>query len=653
MLMAVVLSFLCVTAWTALTGQGCVPRKPKEDPKKQNGEETPGDPNGEQPNGGDPSTQGKPPVPAGNGNGQPAKPDEPAKPPVDPDENHPQKDAPALQLTKSSPELDVVFTSRGGGIEWIALKNHKENGEGQKLDLVVPADIDHLLGQTDTTGLKPDVAPGGAGRKDPPAGAMRRLNWSRNETVEGQTAEDDVVFEFKTRDGVTWRKRWWLVEEQDRYDIRLEMSARGGTADKIQVRLLAAAGQMAEPRKGMDMFGPKQAVLLLTGDDEAEDSQVMAYGHPLVELESQGVSTRRVRLLGSRSLYFTTTLYSDGGEDKPTPLWVWISGEEGAKRPVMEQQLKDWYASRDRKIRDEDGSVNELGARIARSVANMQYAWATYELSTAVDAKPIELAWYTGPIDRSTLAQDGYEPLERMITYPFAPDIVAQALLGIYDIFRNLFGSIGLAVILMTLCVRGLMMPLSIRNQLSMRGYSRKIQKIKPKLTALQEKYKKNPRKLREEQMKLYRENNIGFPGGCLMMIVQIPIWFALFSSLRREFTIRGAEFLWIADLSGPDALIDFGGCFTLLVLQICGLNLLPILMVTLSIIHTRSMPKPQDEQTAQQYKMMKWMPIIFAVILYNYTAALMLYMTLSSGFGILESKIVRAKDEAAKAAVA
>ena len=87
--------------------------------------------------------------------------------------------------------------------------------------------------------------------------------------------------------------------------------------------------------------------------------------------------------------------------------------------------------------------------------------------------------------------------------------------------------------------------------------------------------------------------------------------------------------------------------------LEFCGVNLLPILMIVLSVIHTRSMPKPQDEQTAQQYRMMKWFPIIFAVILYNYTAALMLYMTLSSAFGILESKIVRAKDEAAKAAVA
>ncbi|MDF1699725.1 MAG: YidC/Oxa1 family membrane protein insertase, partial [Planctomycetota bacterium] len=115
---------------------------------------------------------------------------------------------------------------------------------------------------------------------------------------------------------------------------------------------------------------------------------------------------------------------------------------------------------------------------------------------------------------------------------------------------------------------------------------------------------------------------------------------------------LRGAEFfLWIKDLAGPDRLVDFGsrivdfGFF-----WVEGINLLPLMMVTLSILHTRSMPKPADEQQAQQMTMMKWMPIIFAFILYNYTAALALYMVFSSGFAIIESKIVRAKDEAAKA---
>jgi YidC/Oxa1 family membrane protein insertase len=185
-----------------------------------------------------------------------------------------------------------------------------------------------------------------------------------------------------------------------------------------------------------------------------------------------------------------------------------------------------------------------------------------------------------------------------------------------------------------------------------MRSYGRKVQKVKPKLTALQEKYAKNPKRLREEQMKLYRENGVGFPSGCIMMLIQIPIFFSLFSALRVEYSIRGETFLWIKDLAGPDRLVDFGSTLVDLgIFRLDALNLLPILMVILSIWHTRSMPKPADDQQAQQMKMMKWMPIFFAFILYNYTAALALYMVFSSAIALIEAKIVRAKDAAAEEA--
>ena len=197
-----------------------------------------------------------------------------------------------------------------------------------------------------------------------------------------------------------------------------------------------------------------------------------------------------------------------------------------------------------------------------------------------------------------------------------------------------------------TMGVRGLMMPLSIKNQLSMRQYSRKIAKLKPELDKLKKKYGNNAQKMREHQSKLYREHGVGFPTGCIMMVVQIPIFFALFSSLRAEYSLRNEAFLWVRDLGAPDKLIDFGKTVADLgVLQIFSLNILPLLMVGLSLWQQRLMPKPADEQQAQQMRMMKWLPIVFAVILYNYTAALALYMVLSSALSIIEGKIVRKKD--------
>src|SRR5205085_2263166 len=162
-----------------------------------------------------------------------------------------------------------------------------------------------------------------------------------------------------------------------------------------------------------------------------------------------------------------------------------------------------------------------------------------------------------------------YAPLEGLITYPAAPDFVARFLLSVFDVARSLTGSAGFAIILMTLFVRGGMMPLSIRNQLSMRRQGRKMARIKPKLEQLKERY--------------------GHP---------------------------------LVDWAIPP-----GG--------IRSINLLPLLYMGLSIWQQRLMPKALDDQQRQQMKMAKWMSIIFPILLYNYTAALALYMCVSSTVAI------------------
>ena len=114
-------------------------------------------------------------------------------------------------------------------------------------------------------------------------------------------------------------------------------------------------------------------------------------------------------------------------------------------------------------------------------------------------------------------------------------------------------------------------------------------------------------------------------------------------AALRVEYGIRHRPFLWVEDLSGPDTLVDFGSCIEFLVPGgICGINLIPLLSVALSFWQYRLMPKPTDEQQAQQMKMMKWFPVVFAVLLYNYTAALSIYMVVSSLVAIVESTWVR-----------
>ena len=660
MLMAVVLSFLAVTSWSAITG-GCQPPKRKPVPADDAGQ-PPAD-------AGDPTDGGATDAGAGdagtedtagtdgadpsgsNGPRRPVpRPDTPAGP-------HAHDDVEATEATLTSDELEVGFTSQGGGVTFVRLRNVFEDDGKTPMDLVVPADPLMLFGQSDTTHLRPTAAPGGVDRKNEPAGPMRRLHWKLEEQ-----SSDAVAYSF-TDGGVTWQKTWTLASGKDRFGLRLDLRAwRSPEAAEetdptatASLKLLASSGQLREVFRGV--FGnPNTALVFRTGDSEVDESGT--FGVAPVEMPVRGA--QRLRLFGTRSTYFLVTYYADVANDVSAPVsLLWATGEQGDQRGVMEDRLQSWYAAERDLAADASGALKDkdMAGRIHEGVKQMLHAWMVLDVPVAArkqDAEPTRLDFFAGPMDRAVLGADTYRPLTPVLTYPSAPDFVAKVLLWIYDLWRGLTGSAGVAVILMTLCVRGGLMPLSIRNQLSMRAYGRKVAKIKPKLTAIQEKYAKNPKRLREEQMKLYRENGVGFPSGCVMMLVQIPIFFALFSALRVEYSIRGESFLWIKDLAGPDRLIDFGKPLLgidLGMFRLDALNILPIAMVALSIWHTRSMPKPADEQQAQQMKMMKWLPIFFAFILYNYTAALALYMVFSSAIALVEAKIVRAKDDADAAA--
>ncbi len=654
MLLAVVLSILAVMSYSAITGRGCVPPPP---PAQDDAGETDPEKDGKQgavgKGDGKAEDEGKGKGAAAN-KGDAAAEDAPKPPAKGADlATHPQSGTPATRATLQSEELVVEFTSQSGAIEAVRHKRAFEADQKTEFDQVLPLDPLMLMGAIDDTGLIPPAAPGGADRKNMKAGPMRlpELQWTRDEAAEAASEEADVIFTFTTPERLTYRKQWVLGKGERRYDLRLRLSvtAAGATEapKEVAIKLLASSGHLRERSRGAFLL-PNAVLFRLS--DSADVSDQFPHGLIVKELETKGINRAKLRMLASKSTYFLSAYYGTGAANEPVITHFWATGEQADLRGEMEETLTAFYKER----RDLDLAANaDMQKRVGDGVLQLHHCWLAMNLPVGAE-EPTELKFYVGPTDRQTLQGDAYDALSPVVTYPNAADFVADVLMWIYDFWRGLFGSAGLAVILMTLCVRGGMMPISVRNQLSMRKYGRKVAKLKPKVKKIQQQYANNPKKLREEQMKLYREHGVGFPTGCLMMLIQIPIFFALFSSLRVEYTIRGESFLWISDLSGPDRLVDFGRTvLNLGFFWVESINVLPLLMVGLSIMHTRNMPKPADDQQAQQMKMMKWLPIIFAVILYNYTAALAIYMVLSSAVAIVESKIVRAKDEADEAAEA
>jgi YidC/Oxa1 family membrane protein insertase len=251
--------------------------------------------------------------------------------------------------------------------------------------------------------------------------------------------------------------------------------------------------------------------------------------------------------------------------------------------------------------------------------------------------------FYVGPMDPDVLAQGPYAPLEPVIDYGMF-GVIAKALLALLGVIRAVVVNWGIAIIVLTLIVRLAMFPISRRSQLSMQKYQRQMGRLKPKMDAIRQKHGKNKKKMNEEMMKMYREEGVSMvPKGCLVMFLQLPIFIGLFQALRYAIDLRHSAFLWATDLTAPDRLFLIAkkpGLFFLP--EPFYLNIFPILMGFTWYLSSAMAPKPADPQQAQQMKMMKWFPIIFSLLLYNYPAGLALYMVTSSCWSIFEMKVVR-----------
>ncbi|MDP6107616.1 MAG: membrane protein insertase YidC, partial [Candidatus Brocadiia bacterium] len=222
------------------------------------------------------------------------------------------------------------------------------------------------------------------------------------------------------------------------------------------------------------------------------------------------------------------------------------------------------------------------------------------------------------------------------------PPSVGAVLLGILRFFHRFTRNYGIAILLMTVVVRLVLHPLTRKSQVGMR----RMQLLQPKITELKRKYGDDRERFTREQMALFKKYGAHPLGGCWPMLLQFPVLIALFSTLRSAFELRQAGFIpgWIDDLSQADTIFRLP--FYLPLISTDAVNVLPFLFVTASFVSQHMMPKPTDPQAQQQQKIMRWMPLFFAFILYNYASGLLLYWTTSTSIGILESWLIRRRME-------
>ena len=269
-------------------------------------------------------------------------------------------------------------------------------------------------------------------------------------------------------------------------------------------------------------------------------------------------------------------------------------------------------------VRRLDGSgplrLQHLSAQVRFPAAGIGAEGGTLERSYTL---------YVGPKKLSLLGRFGPKSAEIMQFGFFK--WLCVLLVPTLNFFHALLPNYGVAIILLTLLVRIIFWPLTHKSTESMK----RMQAIQPRLKEIQAQFKSEPQKLQQETWALYREHKVNPMSSCLPMLIQIPVFIALFTVLRSAVELRFAPFLWIADLSEPENL--FPGLLPL----VPALNILPFFMAGTMLLQSKLTPAMGDP--AQQKMMMWMMPAMMLFMFYSMPSALVLYWTVSQVLAIVQ----------------
>jgi YidC/Oxa1 family membrane protein insertase len=224
-------------------------------------------------------------------------------------------------------------------------------------------------------------------------------------------------------------------------------------------------------------------------------------------------------------------------------------------------------------------------------------------------------ALFVGPKDIDLLRR--VDPkLQQLIDWGWFGVIAKPLFLAMHWLNDNFVHNYGWSIVLITIAINVVLLPLRVKSMKS----QRKMQALQPKLAAINAKYKglsmRDPKKAEQNQevMDFYKKEGVNPMGGCLPMVVQLPLIYALYKVFNVTIEMRGAHWLWITDLSQPEQL---------------PIHILPLIMIVSQFVMQQMTPNPGMDPS--QAKMMKFMPLMFGFLFYNFSSGLVLYWLTSN----------------------
>ena len=227
--------------------------------------------------------------------------------------------------------------------------------------------------------------------------------------------------------------------------------------------------------------------------------------------------------------------------------------------------------------------------------------------------------FYFGPRDLDILKTLDHQ-LSKAIDFGFF-SILAKPLLHVLKFFYSYVGNYGIAIILITVIIKLIFWPLTQKSYSSMKG----MQKLQPEMQKIREKYKNDKERLNREMMELYKTHRVNPLGGCLPMIVQIPVFFALYKVLLNSIELRHAHFaLWLTDLSAKDPYY-----------------ITPLIMGVTMFLQQKMTPSTMDPKQAKIFMLM---PVVFTFLFLNFPSGLVIYWLVNNLLTILQQYFINRK---------
>ncbi len=379
-----------------------------------------------------------------------------------------------------------------------------------------------------------------------------------------------------------------------------------------------------------------------------------------------GFRDSKGQVISDRLKFNAKKLYNAGGIDtgelaRPGAGFLWVAAANKYFAAILvpvPQQGKDycdWVTSKQGTFYNPDVDRRADSGDEAVGVSLMTATAKLAPTGQADSTRAYKFQLYLGPKDKSLFDKNElYRKLGFVQTIDFLAcccpaSIISPLAFGILALMKWMYGFIanyGVVIIILVFLMRLVMHPVTKKSQLSMS----KMTKLAPKAEEIKKKYANNKTEMNKQLMALYREQGASPIMGMLPMMVQMPIWIALWSAVYTGIELRGAQFLpfWITDLSAPDALVRFSAVTVpLLGWKIDSLNLLPILMGVAFYLQQKLMPKQAaaatNPQVAQQQKMMMVMlPVLFPLMLYKAPSGVNLYIMASTFAGVIEQHVIK-----------